>query len=243
MEINKQDKNSREKRPTSANDAAGASGTETKKRFVKNRTGMRSAGSGTGTSMQATALPERREKQQTPAKRRETQNFAEYRPNAERKSETPSRRPMRRVQPRATEAGAVAAEEKYVRNAKKKRPVKIFFLGGVGEIGKNMTAIEYGGDIIIIDAGITFPNNEDMPGIDLVVPDITYLVKNKDKVKGILLTHGHEDHIGGIPYLLKELNPGTPVYGTKLTLMLADNKIQEHRIQNVTERVVSREIK
>lgn len=239
MEINKQDKNSREKRPTSANDAAGASGTETKKRFVKNRTGMRSAGSGTGTSMQATALPERREKQQAPAKRWETQNFAEYRPNAERKSETPSRRPMRRVQPRATEADGIAAEEKYVRNAKKKRPVKIFFLGGVGEIGKNMTAIEYGGDIIIIDAGITFPNNEDMPGIDLVVPDITYLVKNKDKVKGILLTHGHEDHIGGIPYLLKELNPGTPVYGTKLTLMLADNKIQEHRIQNVTERVVS----
>ncbi len=109
---------------------------------------------------------------------------------------------------------------------------------GVGEIGKNMTAIEYGGDIIIIDAGLTFPNNEDMPGIDLVVPDISYLVQNKDKVKGILLTHGHEDHIGGIPYLLKELNPGTPVYGTKLTLMLADNKIQEHRIQNVTERVV-----
>lgn len=101
-----------------------------------------------------------------------------------------------------------------------------------------MTAIEYGGDIVIIDAGLTFPNNEDMPGIDLVVPDITYLVQNKDKVKGILLTHGHEDHIGGIPYLLKELNPGTPVYGTKLTLMLADNKIQEHRIQNVTERVV-----
>lgn len=101
-----------------------------------------------------------------------------------------------------------------------------------------MTAIEYGGDIIIIDAGLTFPNNEDMPGIDLVVPDISYLVQNKDKVKGILLTHGHEDHIGGIPYLLKELNPGTPVYGTKLTLMLADNKIQEHRIQNVTERVV-----
>ena len=101
-----------------------------------------------------------------------------------------------------------------------------------------MTALEYGNDIVIIDAGITFPNNEDMPGIDLVVPDISYLVQNKDKIKGILLTHGHEDHIGGIAYLLKDLNPGTPVYGTKLTLMLADNKIQEHRIQSVTERVV-----
>ncbi|MBS5022789.1 MAG: ribonuclease J [Firmicutes bacterium] len=135
------------------------------------------------------------------------------------------------------ENAAITAEKKG-RGLKKKKPVKILFLGGVGEIGKNMTAIEYGGDIIIIDAGLTFPNNEDMPGIDLVVPDISYLVQNKDKVKGILLTHGHEDHIGGIPYLLKELNPGTPVYGTKLTLMLADNKIQEHRIQNVTERVV-----
>lgn len=129
-------------------------------------------------------------------------------------------------------------EERRGRAQKRKRPVKILFLGGVGEIGKNMTALEYGNDIIIIDAGITFPNNEDMPGIDLVVPDISYLVQNKDKIKGILLTHGHEDHIGGIAYLLKDLNPGTPVYGTKLTLMLADNKIQEHHIQNVTERVV-----
>lgn len=128
--------------------------------------------------------------------------------------------------------------ERRVRGIKRKKPVKILFLGGVGEIGKNMTALEYGNDIIIIDAGLTFPNNEDMPGIDLVVPDISYLVQNRDKVRGILLTHGHEDHIGGIPYLLRELNPGTPVYGTKLTLMLADNKIQEHHIQSVTERVV-----
>ncbi|MBE7085556.1 MAG: ribonuclease J [Clostridiales bacterium] len=122
---------------------------------------------------------------------------------------------------------------------KKKKPVKIIFLGGVGEIGKNMTAIEYGNDIIIIDAGMTFPNSEDMPGIDSVVPDITYLAQNKDKVRGVLLTHGHEDHIGGIPYLMKELNPGTPIYGTKLTLMLTDNKLQEHKLQNVTERVVA----
>lgn len=101
-----------------------------------------------------------------------------------------------------------------------------------------MTAIEYGNDIIVVDAGLTFPNNEDMPGIDLVVPDITYLVQNKDKVRAVFLTHGHEDHIGGVPYLMKELNPGTPIYGTKLTLMLTDNKLQENRIQNVPERVV-----
>ncbi|MBR2646275.1 MAG: ribonuclease J [Clostridia bacterium] len=120
----------------------------------------------------------------------------------------------------------------------KKKAVKIIFLGGVGEIGKNMTAIEYGDDIIIVDAGLTFPNTEDMPGIDSVVPDITYLAQNKDKVRGVLLTHGHEDHIGGVPYLMKELAAETPIYGTKLTLMLTDNKLQEHRIQNVVERVV-----
>lgn len=120
----------------------------------------------------------------------------------------------------------------------KKKPVKILFLGGVGEIGKNMTALEYGNDIIIIDAGLTFPNNEDMPGVDSVVPDITYLVQNKEKIRGVLLTHGHEDHIGGVPYLLKEINPETPIYGTKLTLMLTDNKLQEHRIQNTVQRVV-----
>ena len=120
----------------------------------------------------------------------------------------------------------------------RKKPVKIIFLGGVGEIGKNMTAIEYGNDIIVIDAGLTFPNNEDMPGIDSVVPDITYLAQNKDKIKGVLLTHGHEDHIGGVPYLMKELNPDTPIYATKLTLMLTDNKLQEHRIQNAVQRVV-----
>ncbi len=130
------------------------------------------------------------------------------------------------------------ATEKPVRNIRKKKAVKILFLGGVGEIGKNITAIEYGNDIVIIDAGMTFPNNEDMPGIDSVVPDVTYLAQNKDKVRGVLLTHGHEDHIGGLAYLLKELNPTTPVFGTKLTLMLADNKLQEHHIQNIAQRVV-----
>ncbi len=122
---------------------------------------------------------------------------------------------------------------------KQEKPVKIIFLGGVGEIGKNMTAIEYGNDIIVVDAGLTFPNSEDMPGIDSVVPDVTYLSQNKNKIRGVILTHGHEDHIGGVPYLMKEIRPDTPVYGTKLTLMLTDNKLQEHRLSNVVERVVS----
>ncbi len=125
-----------------------------------------------------------------------------------------------------------------VKEHKRKKKVKILFLGGVGEIGKNMTAVEYGNDIVIIDAGLTFPNGEDMPGVDSVVPDITYLAENKDKIRGVLLTHGHEDHIGGIPYLMKELNLNTPIYATKLTLMLADNKLQEHRLSGLNQRVV-----
>ncbi len=103
--------------------------------------------------------------------------------------------------------------------------LKITFLGGVGEIGKNMTAFEYNDEIIIVDAGMAFPGN-DMPGIDVIIPDITYLTKNKDKVKAILLTHGHEDHIGALPYVLADLH--CPIYGTKLTLALVDNKMREH---------------
>ncbi len=160
-----------------------------------------------------------------------------------------SQRPKKKLRPPKDAAELVLTEEasapqKAVKGQakkgahKKKKCVKVLFLGGVGEIGKNMTAIEYGDDIVIIDAGLTFPNGEDMPGVDSVVPDITYLAENRDKIRGVLLTHGHEDHIGGVPYLMKELRQGTPVYGTKLTLMLTDNKLQEHRIQGVAERVV-----
>lgn len=113
---------------------------------------------------------------------------------------------------------------------KNKKTLKVRFLGGVGEIGKNMTALEYDKDIIIIDAGISFPGTN-MPGIDLVMPDISYLTENKNKIKGIVITHGHEDHIGSLPYLLKEID--APVFGTKLTLTLIENKIKEHRLNNV----------
>ncbi len=114
-----------------------------------------------------------------------------------------------------------------------KQKIKIIPLGGLGEIGKNMMAIEYGGNIIIIDAGMMFPK-EDMLGVDLVIPDITYLTENKDKLRGIIITHGHEDHIGALPYILPELD--LPIYATKLTKGLITVKLKER--SNLKKKVI-----
>ncbi|MDR2133137.1 MAG: ribonuclease J [Clostridiales Family XIII bacterium] len=120
-----------------------------------------------------------------------------------------------------------------------KQPLKLIPLGGLNEIGKNITILEYQNDIMIVDCGMSFPDDE-MYGIDIVLPDFTYLIKNRAKLRGMILTHGHEDHIGAIPYLLQELN--LPIYGTRLTLGLVENKLKEHNIKGDLKTIKAGEV-
>lgn len=135
--------------------------------------------------------------------------------------------PAQQAKPAAQDpkSRGMAANRKRKTTKKNATPVRIAFLGGINEIGKNMTLFECGNDMVIVDCGLSFPD-ADMPGVDLVIPDFTYVERNADKIRGIFITHGHEDHIGGLAYLLKKVN--IPVYGTRLTIGLIEGKLKEH---------------
>ena len=124
------------------------------------------------------------------------------------------------------------AKKEHERSIFKKSKLKIIPLGGLHEIGKNITIFAYEDEMIVVDCGLSFPD-DDMLGVDIVIPDIAYIVRNQEKLKGMVITHGHEDHIGGIPYFLKQVN--TPIYGTKLTLGLIKNKLEEHNLEESTK--------
>ncbi len=138
---------------------------------------------------------------------------------------------VRNTNKKYANAGSPRKQQNTKRSTNKshspKPPVKIIPLGGLGEIGKNITLYEYDGDMFLVDCGMSFPD-EEMPGIDIVIPDFTYILENKDKIKGLVVTHGHEDHIGAIPYLLKDFN--VPIYATRLTIGLIEGKLKEHRL-------------
>ena len=138
---------------------------------------------------------------------------------------TKNQRPKQQI---TTPAKRISGGKGHISSAKPK-PVKIIPLGGLGEIGKNITMYEYDGDIILVDCGMSFPD-EETPGIDIVIPDFSYIVECQDRIKGLFITHGHEDHIGAIPYLLNKIN--VPIYATKLTVALISEKLKEHRNLN-----------
>lgn len=178
-------------------------------------------------SAQAGKAPSQKD---TPAKRKTLKSYEKAAQTAKppvpkQKRETTSRKSTTYTSPKTS-----AQTGRSTRQSTSKTPhskLKVMLLGGVGEIGKNMTVLEYEEDIVVIDCGLAFPD-DDLLGIDLVIPDITYLVENVDRVRAILLTHGHEDHIGAIPYILKQID--VPVYGTRLTLGILDYKLKEAKL-------------
>ena len=142
-------------------------------------------------------------------------------------SAAPKRKYVRKKNQNSNDFAPVVKVEAPARKIKevRKTPIRIIPLGGLNEIGKNMTVFECSNDMFILDCGLAFPD-ADMPGVDIVIPDFTYVERNQERLRGIVLTHGHEDHIGGLAYLLKKVN--VPVYGTKLTLGLVEGKLKEH---------------
>ena len=152
---------------------------------------------------------------------KEQKKTAEKRTSAKRTKKTPEVNEGKRP------TNIISAPKKATNRQKSSKALRIVPLGGLDEIGKNITLYEYGNDMILVDCGMSFPD-EDLPGVDCVIPDFTYVLKNKDKIRGMVVTHGHEDHIGGIPYLLKEFN--VPIYSTRLTIGLISGKLREHNL-------------
>ena len=205
---------------------------------------------GDGQRTRGKAEQKKAEPKKTPAKKAEPKKAQEKAPAAGKKKAEGSRRASGKggrkasapaisqtaAQVQAIKAQQEAQEKRAARKGRgsrskkaQKPPIKVYFLGGLNEIGKNFTLYECQGDMVIVDCGLSFPD-EDMPGVDSVIPDFAFVEKNRERIRGVVITHGHEEHIGAVPYLMKKLN--VPVYGTALTIGLIEGKLKEHNLSS-----------
>ena len=189
---------------------------------------------GDGQRTRGKAEQKKAEPKKTPAKKAEPKKAQEKAPAAGKKKAEGSRRASgkggrKASAPAISQTAAQVQAIKAQQEAQEKPPIKVYFLGGLNEIGKNFTLYECQGDMVIVDCGLSFPD-EDMPGVDSVIPDFAFVEKNRERIRGVVITHGHEDHIGAVPYLMKKLN--VPVYGTALTIGLIEGKLKEHNLSS-----------